>query len=149
MCSTVFNPFKFRWLKGYIYISCYYHHQIGSINLIIFCHLLHVHSGKTGILFSLSLCSLWWVLMIGYVLACRSYSFICTLHYLIITILLVIHYTIYGAVWFQFSHFLVIIEKIYTLSYYHRQIGSMNYYMLFRARSWNSGMRCMSLYSYG
>ena len=28
---------------------------------IIFCHLLHKHSGKTGILFSLLLCSLWWV----------------------------------------------------------------------------------------
>ena len=29
MCST--GPFQ--WLKGYIYSSCYYHHQIGSINL--------------------------------------------------------------------------------------------------------------------
>ena len=28
---------------------------------IIFCYLLHIHSGKTGNLFSLSLCSLWWV----------------------------------------------------------------------------------------
>ena len=28
---------------------------------IIFCHLLHIHSGKTGILFSLLWCSLWWV----------------------------------------------------------------------------------------
>ena len=28
---------------------------------IIFCHLLHIHSRKTGILFSLLLCSLWWV----------------------------------------------------------------------------------------
>ena len=31
MCST--GPFQFRWLKGYIYSSCYYHYQIGSINL--------------------------------------------------------------------------------------------------------------------
>ena len=63
VCST--GPFQFRWLKGYIHCSCYYHHQIGSINLtlsyhifpwlcawdvcyIIFCHLLHIHSGKTG-----------------------------------------------------------------------------------------------------
>ena len=79
MCST--GPFKYRWLKGYTsrgytYSSCYYHHQIGSIHLshcfhifprlcawdvcyIIFCHLLHIHSGKTGDLFSLVLCSLW------------------------------------------------------------------------------------------
>ena len=43
---------------------------------------------------------------------------------------------------------LVMIEIIYTLSYYHLQIGSMNYYPLFRATSWSNGMRCMSLYSY-
>ena len=41
---------------------------------------------------------------------------------------------------------LVMIERIYTLSYYHHQIGSMNYYPLFRVRSWNNGMRCMSLH---
>ena len=41
---------------------------------------------------------------------------------------------------------LVIIEIIYTLSYYHHQIGSMTYYPLFRVRSWNNGMRCLSLY---
>ena len=60
---------------GYIYSSCYYHHQIRSIHLshsyhifpwlcasyvcyIIFCHLLHIRSGKTVNLFSLLLCSL-------------------------------------------------------------------------------------------
>ena len=132
-----------------IHSSCYYHHQIGSINLthyhifpwlcawnvcwIIFCHLLHIHSGKTGILFSLLLCRLWWVQIFGYVLACRSCSFVCTLHHLIITIVQtylrtlnlwnacqiyfvecvskikyifsVIHYAVYGAVCFQFTHF--------------------------------------------
>ena len=31
MCST--GPFQFMWLKGYIHSSCYYHYQIGSINL--------------------------------------------------------------------------------------------------------------------
>ena len=36
-------------------------------------------------------------------------------------------------------------EYIY-LSYYHHQIGSMNYYPLIRVRSWNDGVRCMSLY---
>ena len=57
MCST--GPFQFRWLKGYIYTSCYYHHQLENINFtycynifpwlcawdfcdIIFCHLLHI-----------------------------------------------------------------------------------------------------------
>ena len=32
------------------------------------------------------------------------------------------------------------------LSCYHHQIGSMNYYPLFRVRSWNNGMRCMSIF---
>ena len=41
---------------------------------------------------------------------------------------------------------LVMIERIYTLSHYHHQIGSMIYYPLFRVRSWNNGMHCMFLY---
>ena len=41
---------------------------------------------------------------------------------------------------------LVMIERIYTLSYYHHPIGSMNYHPLFRVRSWNNNMYCMSLY---
>ena len=78
-------------------------HQIGSIHLshcfhifpwlcawdvcyIIFCHLLYIHSGKTGNWFSSLLCSLWWAQIVGYVLACRSYSFVCILHHLIIII---------------------------------------------------------------
>ena len=62
-------------------------------------------------------------------------------------ILSVIHYTICGAVCFQFAHSLSDDwENIYTLSYYNRQIGRMNYYPLFRIRSWNNGMRCMSFY---
>ena len=62
-------------------------------------------------------------------------------------ILSVIHYTKCGAVCFQFTHFLRDgWENIHTLSYYHHQIGSMNYYPLFRVRSWNNGMGCMSFY---
>ena len=41
---------------------------------------------------------------------------------------------------------LVMIENIYTLSYYHHQIWGMNYYPLFRVKSWNNGVRCMSFY---
>ena len=59
----------------------------------------------------------------------------------------VIYYTICGAVCFHFTHFLHgDWENIYTLSYYHNKIGSMNNYPLFKVRSWNNGMRCMSLY---
>ena len=44
---------------------------------------------------------------------------------------------------------LLMIERIYIyiynyLCYYHHQIGSMNYYPLFRVSSWNNGVRCMS-----
>ena len=190
MCSI--GPFQYMWLKGYIYSSCYYHNQIGSIHLshyyhifswlcawdvcyIIVCHLLHIRPWKTGNLFSWLLCSWWWVQIVGCVLACRSYSFVCTVHHFIIIIvqsylktlnlqnacqiyfvecvsktthiLSVINCTICGAVCFQFIYFSCDgWEKIYTLSYYHHQIGSMNYYPLFRVRSWNNGVRCMSFY---
>ena len=101
MCST--GPFQYRWLKGYIYSPCHYHHHLGSIHFsrcyhifpwlcawdvcyTMFCYLLHIHSGKTRNLFSLLLCSFWWVRIIRCILDLRSYSFICTLHHLIITI---------------------------------------------------------------
>ena len=62
-------------------------------------------------------------------------------------ILSVIHYTICGAVCFQFTHFCCDDwENIYTLSYYHHQIGSMNYYPLLRVSSWSNGIRCMYFY---
>ena len=54
---------------------------------IIFCHLLYIHSGKTQILFSLLLLSFWRVQIVRYVLACRSYAFVCTLHHPIIIVL--------------------------------------------------------------
>ena len=111
MCST--GTFQYRWLKRYVYSSCCYYHQIGSIHLshcyhifpwlcvwdvcyTIFCYLLHIHSGKTGNLFSLSLCSLWWVQIVRYVLTWRSYS-------------LFVHYTISLSslcklIWRQWTH---------------------------------------------
>ena len=39
MCSA--GPFQYRWLKGFIYSSCYYHHQIGSIHI---SHCYHIFS---------------------------------------------------------------------------------------------------------
>ena len=45
-----------------------------------------IYIPENGILFASLLCSLWWVQMVGYVMACRSYSFVCTLHHLIIII---------------------------------------------------------------
>ena len=143
MCSTC--PFQFRWLKGYIYSSCYYHNQIGCIHLyhhhifrgsvpawgvcyVIFCHILHIHSGKTTILFLLllrSLCRMRFGLQTVFVclhitpshhLHCANFSkdieLIKRLSDIfggcvskIKHILSVIHYTICGAVCFQFYPF--------------------------------------------
>ena len=62
-------------------------------------------------------------------------------------ILSVIHFTICGDVCFQFTHFSCDDwDNTYTLSHYHHQIRSMNYYPLFRVRSLNNGVRCMSFY---
>ena len=48
---------------------------------------------------------------------------------------------------FQFAHFPCDVwDNIYTLPYYHYQIGSMNYYPLCRIRPLNNGFRCMSFY---
>ena len=47
------------------------------IQRIIYCHLLHIRSWKTGNLFSLLLCSLWWMQIFGYVwLADRTRLFL-------------------------------------------------------------------------
>ena len=79
MCST--GPFQFRWLKGYIYSSCYYHHQIRSIHRSHYhifrgcvpemfvtsfsvTHCIYI-PGKPNC-FSWLLCSLWWVQIAGY-----------------------------------------------------------------------------------
>ena len=46
MCST--GQFQYRWLKGYIYSLCYYHHQIGSIHL---SHCYHIFRGCVPAMF--------------------------------------------------------------------------------------------------
>ena len=95
-----------------------------NVYYIILCHLLHKHSGKTGILLSLLLRSLWWansrirfglyITLSHYhncanlsedieIIKCMSDTFIeCVSD--IQRIVSVIHYTIYGAVCFQFTH---------------------------------------------
>ena len=91
MCST--GPFQFRWLRGYYiaHLIIITKSEISTLPIIIFsvavclrCVLHHIlllityTFRETGILFSLLLCSLWWVQIFGYVLACRSCSFVCT-----------------------------------------------------------------------
>ena len=129
MCST--SPFQFRWLEGYIYSSCYYHHQIGSIHLSHCCHIFRGCVPETFVT--------------SYFV--RSYSFVCTLHYhhcanlsqgiellkwlsdIFRRVLFskfkhslsVIHYTICGAVCLQSTNFPCDDwENIDTLSYRHQ-----------------------------
>ena len=54
---------------------------------IIFCHLLHLYPGKTGTLFPFLMFSLWFLQTSVYIMACRSCSFVCRLHHLIIIIM--------------------------------------------------------------
>ena len=102
-CMCLTGTFKYRWLKGYICSTCYYHHQIGSIHLshwFIFSlvvslrWLLHHILSLTEKTFRenrefvfISIVQLRWVQIVGYVLARRSYLFVCTLHHLIIDIM--------------------------------------------------------------
>ena len=61
-------------------------------------------------------------------------------------ILSVIHNTICGAVCFQFTHFSCDWENIFTLSYYHHQIGSMNYYCLGLGHETMMSAVCLSIF---
>ena len=141
---------------------------------IIFCHLLHIHSGNTGFCFHYycavynvckysdtfwladrvhlfvhysislsSLCKLIWghwtyKMPVGYILSSVR------VRLSIFSQLSIIQYM--GLCVFSLPISLVMVERIYTLSYYHHKIGSMNFYSWFRVRSWNNGMPCMSLY---
>ena len=142
---------------------------------IIFCHVLHINSGKTGMLFSLSLCSLWWVQKsdMFWLIDCIrlfvhnsiSLSSLCKLiwsHWTyrmpvrysfvkcvskIKHILSFIHYTMCGAMCFQFTHIpWDDWENIFILSYHYHQIRSLSYNPLLRVRSWNDGKHSVSLY---
>ena len=91
------GPFQFRWLTTYNHNPFYCHHQIRSGHLshcchilpwllvwssftIIFCLLLYIYPGNTGTLSPLFMCSLWCVLMTGYIMPCGSLPFVCTLN---------------------------------------------------------------------
>ena len=94
MCST--GPFQYRFLKGYIYSSCYYHHQIGSVHLS-YCY--HVFRGCVLEMFVTSYSVTYCIYVPGkpgiYFVECVNN---------IKHILSVVHYTICGAVCFQFTH---------------------------------------------
>ena len=80
-------------------------------------------------------------------LKCLSGTFCLECVSMMQSILSVIFHAIYGTVCILFTHFSCDdCENMCTLSYYHHQIGRMTHLPLFRVRSWNYGMRCMSFY---
>ena len=166
------------WLKGYVYSSCYYHHQIGSIH---FSHSFHIFPGLCAwdvclhhilsliaytfrefvviIIVQFMMCANIWIRFGLQILLVCLYSTPSHYHHCANLSEGIVRYILSsvwvrlsifspcGAVCFQFTHFSFDDwENIYTLSYHHHQIGSMNYYPLFRVRSWNNGVRCMSPY---
>ena len=96
-------PFKFRWSRGYMFNSSYYHYQIGSINFdhcclifswlcawggcAIICYRFHIYPEKAGVVFLYHCVVLRFAQIIEYIMARWSYSLVCTLHYLIIIIM--------------------------------------------------------------
>ena len=174
MCST--GPFQYRWLKRYIYSSCYHHHQIHfpiTIFSVVVCLRCLLHNLLSLIAYTFrENREFVFIIIVQFMMSannlirfCLQIVFVCLYitpsHYYhwanlsedielvecvskIKHILSVIQYIIRGAVCYQFTHFPCDdYENIYTLSYYHHQIGSMNYYPLFRVRSWNNGVSCM------
>ena len=108
---------------------------VWDVCYIIFCYLLHIHSGKPGICFHYY-CAVYD--------ECKKSDTFC----LEDRIRFFVHYTmplssLCKLIWRHWTYIMPVIY-IYTLSYYHHQIGSMNYYPLFRIGSGNNGVRCMS-----
>ena len=63
------------------------------------------------------------------------------------SIISIIFYAIYGVVCFQLTHFCFDdCDNIFTFSYYHHQIGSINHKALLRIRPRDIGMQCMWFY---
>ena len=169
MFST--GPFQFRWLEGYIHSSCYYHHQIGSINLT-FCRifsvavclrcLLHLAlsfiaytfrenrdfvfiiivqfmmSANNRIRFALQIVFVCLYITPSHYHHCANLfedialikclwdvSSVWVFKLSMFSPLSIVHYM--GLCVFSLPVSLVTTERIYTLSYYHNQIGSMNY----------------------
>ena len=104
MCWT--GPFEFRWLKGYIYNPSSYiiiKLQVSTFPIVVIffrgcvsemvvlpysvIYSICIYLGNTGTLFQLLMFSLSYLQTIGYIMACRSCSFVCKLHHLIIIII--------------------------------------------------------------
>ena len=153
--SGLVTPYVRRQFCWYVCDVSYYYHKIGSIDIPHCCHTF-----PWLCMFPL-LRNLWYVQMIGYIMG-RSYSFVCTSHFLIVIIIQTylkaldlwmlasyintlsfvylrwsrFVYAVYGAACFQFTHISFdYYENICISFYHHHPIESMNHWLLFRVRS--------------
>ena len=86
-----------------------------------------------------------YLVVLNFYNACQLHSVECL--FKIRSVIWIIFHAIYGAVCIQLSLSLLMIVRIHVLYYHHHhQIRSMAHLPLFKVRSWNNGMRCMSLY---
>ena len=94
----------------------------------------YVYPGKAGFCFFSYCLVLWCAQILEYIMARWSYSFICTLHYLIIIIMQ--KYLKVLNVCIPLTHFSYYdCANMCTLSYYHNKIGCMTHLPLFKVRS--------------
>ena len=100
ICST--GPFQFRWLKGYIHSSCYYHHQIGSINLT---HSYHIFPW---------LCA--WDVFWHHILSLIAYTFRENRDFVFIVI---VQFMMSANSWTRFGLLIVFVCLYITPSHYH------------------------------
>ena len=138
-------------------ICCRFHISYTCIYICIYI----IYPEKARVLFHYNCAVLGFAQIIEYIMARWSYSLVWTLPYLII-IIMQIFWKVFNF-WnackvhsvecvpkikpvLSTKSLVMIVKYTCSFSYYYHQIGRMNHLALFRVRSWNNGMRCMSFY---
>ena len=134
---------------------------IYHIHVYIYIRIYIIYPEKARVLFHYNCAVLGFAQIIEYIMARWSYSLVWTLPYLIIIIMQIFRkvFNFWNACKvhsvecvpkikpvLSTKSLVMIVKYTCSLSYYYHQIGRMNHLALFRVRSWNNGMRCMSFY---
>ena len=101
MCST--GLFQYRWLKGYIYSSCYYHHQIGSNHL---SHCYHIFPWVCA----------WDVWLLHHILSLIAYTF---RENRVFVFIIIVQFMMRANSWIRFGLQIVFVCFNITPSHYH------------------------------
>ena len=160
---VVIAPKYCRWyiyIYIYIYTYIYIYKESRVLLLLLLCSFMMCANNRIYygpmVVFVLFLffvfCILHYliIIIIPTYLNVLNFSNACQIHYVEcvpkrLSILSIIFHAIYWAVRIQLTHFCYgDCENVCSLSYYHHQIRSMTHLPLFRVRSWNNGMHCIS-----